>query len=148
MFLKSRYVDRLGKCVLHEEIMNTYNEVKYEAVEVEVAVFGLPVDQVRTPEGSERAGGGPNSRATWRNKMLKTTSDLVNIQPWYFREARLLYQEEKSVQGNSFQNLNNKACEEGEEITYRLYLSVLSNTIRDRMTKILNRDKEDGAGPV
>ena len=76
MFLKSRYVDRLGKCVLYEEIMNTYNEVKYEAVEVEVAVFGLPVDQVRTPEGSERAGGGPNSRATWRNKKLKTTSDI------------------------------------------------------------------------
>ena len=76
VFLKSRYVDRLGKCVLYEEIMNTYNEVKYEAVEVEVAVFGLPVDQVRTPEGSERAGGGPNSRATWRNKMLKTTSDI------------------------------------------------------------------------
>ena len=71
MFLKSRYVDMLGKCVLCEEIMNTYNEVKYEAVEVEVAVFGLPVDQVRTPEGSERAGGGPNSRATWRNKKLK-----------------------------------------------------------------------------
>ena len=76
VFLKSRYVDRLGKCVLYEEIMNTYNEVKYEAVEVEVAVFGLPVDQVRTPEGSERAGGGPNSRATWRNKKLKTTSDI------------------------------------------------------------------------
>ena len=76
VFLKSRYVNRLGKCVLYEEIMNTYNEVKYEAVEVEVAVFGLPVDQVRTPEGSERAGGGPNSRATWRNKMLKTTSDI------------------------------------------------------------------------
>ena len=37
VFLKSRYVDRLGKCVLDEEIMNTYNEVKYEAVEVEVA---------------------------------------------------------------------------------------------------------------
>ena len=69
-------MDRLGKCVLYEEIMNTYNEVKYKAVEVEVAVFGLPVDQVRTPEGSERAGGGPNSRATWRNKMLKTTSDI------------------------------------------------------------------------
>ena len=76
VFLKSRYVDRLGKCVLYEEIMNTYNEVKYEAVEVEVAEFGLPVDQVRTPEGRERAGGGPNSRATWRNKMLKTTSDI------------------------------------------------------------------------
>ena len=73
---------------------------------------------------------------------------MVNIQPWYFREAELLYQGEKSVQGNSIQNLNNKACEEGEEITYRLYLSVLSNTIRDRTTKILNRDKEDGAGPV
>ena len=63
MLLKSRYVDRLGKCVLYEEIMNTYNEVKYEAVEVEVAVFGLPVDQVRTLEGCERAGEGPNSRA-------------------------------------------------------------------------------------
>ena len=49
MFLKSRYVDMLGKCVLYEEIMNTYKEVKYEAVEVEVAEFGLPVDQVRTP---------------------------------------------------------------------------------------------------
>ena len=35
-----------------------------------------------------------------------------------------------------------------KKITYRLYLSVLSNTIRDRTTKILNRDKEDGAGPV
>ena len=76
VFLKSRYVDMLGKCVLCEEIMNTYKEVKYEAVEVEVAEFGLPVDQVRTPEGSERAGGGPNSRATWRNKKLKTTSDI------------------------------------------------------------------------
>ena len=76
VFLKSRYMDRLGMCVLYEEIMNTYKEVKYEAVEVEVAVFGLPVDQVRTPEGSERAGGGPNSRATWRNKKLKTTSDI------------------------------------------------------------------------
>ena len=129
VFLKSRYVDMLGKCVLCEEIMNTYKEVKYEAVEVEVAVFGLPVDQVRTPEGSERAGGGPNSRATWRNKKLKKPPQmLVNIQPWYFREARLLYQVEKIVQGINIQNLNNKACDEGEEITYRLYLSVLSNT--------------------
>ena len=129
VFLKSRYVDRLGKCVLYEEIMNTYNEVKYEAVEVEVAVFGLPVDQVRTLEGCERAGEGPNSRANLEKiKCSKPPQDLVNSQPWYFREARLLYQVEKIVQGINIQNLNNKACEEGEEITYRLYLSVLSNT--------------------
>ena len=61
-------------------------------------------------------------------KSSKPPQILVNIQPWYFREARLLYQVEKIVQGINIQNLNNKACEEGEEITYRLYLSVLSNT--------------------
>ena len=48
-------------------------------------------------------------------KCSKPPQILVNIQPWYFREAELLYQGEKSVQGNSIQNLNNKACEEGEE---------------------------------
>ena len=46
VFLKSRYVDRLGMLVLYEEIMNNYKEIKFEAVEVEVAGFGLPVDAV------------------------------------------------------------------------------------------------------
>ena len=81
--------------------------------------------------------------------MLKTTSDLVNIQPWYFREARLLYQEEKIVQDVSIQNLNNKACEEGEEINHLQTLPVrVIKHFSDRVTKILYRDKEDGAGPV
>ena len=37
MCLKSRHVDRLDMCVLDEKIINTYKDVKYEAVEVEVA---------------------------------------------------------------------------------------------------------------